>query len=697
MQNSSRFRWLHLWVIPILIFLLAFLPRAIYPVSRSLLWYERAIEFTDALLARDWAGTWRRYHPGVTVMWLSGIGLKVFAWQRGLSSDQLLGVEPTHPGTVNNAVTAGVLPLAIAVALGIVLSYLLLRRLTDPKIAFAGGCLLALDPFHIMHSKVLHLDSLLAMLMFVSALSFLSYLRRRRWADLILSGASAGLAFLTKSPSLFLVPYVMLAVGVHRLMSPRSRSGPAARRGEWPQWLLGTVRVLLAWGGVVVLVFVAIWPAMWVEPLSVLDRMVRAAVEHVEEPHPRPNFFNGRILLEDPGLTFYLATIAWKTTLVTLPMACAALPLTLLRLRRREGYSVVWSLAAYAAFFTLQMGLGSKKGLRYLLPAFPALDVLAAVGLVQSAELLSHLRWWRGRGWLSTALVVLALVAQASIVLPHHPYYGTHYNRLLGGIGVAQRVLPLQDQCEGLDLAGQYLNTLPHAQRARAVVQKSCASLFGRNFVGHASYVEEPWTDYRIYFINQVMRRFNYDEWGEAWEADQESEPLWTKELNGVVYVWIYGDPPGELAVAGPEFDMGFRLGEHIMLKRVRLSSDVLHPGDSLVVVLFWESDGKVRGDYVVFSHLLSPSGGLAAQHDGRPIRGVRPAPSWRAGEVIEDGHLLQLGDDLAPGEYELSVGMYDPETMQRVPAYDASGERLPEDRVIVGMVRVQVPDTPAR
>ena len=40
---------------------------------------------------------------------------------------------------------------------------------------------------------------------------------------------------------------------------------------------------------------------------------------------------------------------------------------------------------------------------------------------------------------------------------------------------------------------------------------------------------------------------------------------------------------------------------------------------------------------------------------------------------------------------------MYDPETMERVPAYDASGERLPEDRVIVGMVRVQVPDTPAR
>lgn len=53
---------------PILIFLLAFVPRAIYPVSRPMQWYTRAVRFGDAVLAQNWAGTYERYHRGVSMM-----------------------------------------------------------------------------------------------------------------------------------------------------------------------------------------------------------------------------------------------------------------------------------------------------------------------------------------------------------------------------------------------------------------------------------------------------------------------------------------------------------------------------------------------------------------------------------------------------------------------------------------------------
>ncbi len=62
-------------------------------VSRPLQWHERAVCFSDALLARDWIGTYQSDHPGVTTMWLSGIGLKQFAWRHGLTPEQLLGGE----------------------------------------------------------------------------------------------------------------------------------------------------------------------------------------------------------------------------------------------------------------------------------------------------------------------------------------------------------------------------------------------------------------------------------------------------------------------------------------------------------------------------------------------------------------------------------------------------------------------------
>lgn len=683
-------RWSQRWVIPFLIFVVAFVPRAIYPVSRSDLWYTRAIEFTDAVLAGDWARTYLSYHPGVVTMWVAGFGLKLFAWSGGLSSAQLLGDEPTKPGTIADGYAAGVLPLALVIALCIAAFYPLLSRIVGRKVAFVATFLLALDPFHVMHSKVLHLDGLLSSFMFMSVLLLFSYVQRGKWRDLALAGVFAGLALLCKSPSVFLVPYAALVVGIDALARLGRAEGASITWRAWVGQACDAVRVLAVWGVAAAVVFALLWPAVWDDPQNALGSIYRMVNRHVKMLHFNPLYFNGEITFEDPGLPYYLATIAWKTTVVTLPLACATVVLALVQRRRGETGRLVWLLVAYVVFFAIQMGLAARKELRYILPVFPVLDLLAALGLVWIVEWVARTRLGQRWRWLPTAAIAAALVLQGGVSLSRHPYYGTHFNALLGGAGVARRILPLQDQCEGLDLAAEYLNTLPRSQRARAVVQANCANFFDRVFIGYTSIVEEPWTDYRVYFVNHVMRCLQVEEWGEAWETDRQDEPLWTKDFDGVTYVWVYGDAPGELAVGGPERAVNYRLGEHIVLKRVRLTSDVLHPGDALVVVLIWESDGEVQGNYVVFSHLLSPGGELAAQHDGPPIQGVRPTPSWRAGEVIEDGHLVQLGDDVNPGKYELAVGMYDAETMQRVPVYDASGGRLPDDRIVVGTVRVE-------
>ena len=205
------------WAIFSLVFLIAFLPRAVYPVSWAMQWFIRAVRFGDAVLARDWEGTYQRYHPGVTTMWLSGIGLKLFGWHRGLSSDELIGIAPTKPGTLNDAVTAGVLPLALVISLCIAASYGLIACVFGGKVGLVGSCLIALDPFHITYSKVLHIDALLATFMLMSVLFLLAYLHHGARRNLVLSGVFAGLSWLSKSPGLFLVPYAALAVGSYRL------------------------------------------------------------------------------------------------------------------------------------------------------------------------------------------------------------------------------------------------------------------------------------------------------------------------------------------------------------------------------------------------------------------------------------------------------------------------------------------------
>jgi len=674
MKHMWDSRWLQRWAMPILVFVLALLPRAIYPVSRPMQWYSRAIRFGDAVLARDWAETYQRYHPGVTTMWLSGIGLKLLGWQRGLSSGQLLGLAPAQPGTLTDGVTAGVIPLAFVIALCIALTYPLLSRIVGRKTALTGSCLLALDPFYITYSKVLHVDALLATFMLVGALFLLSYLQRGRWVDLILSGVFAGLAFLTKSPGLFLIPYAGLAMGTYALVRFESDSGAGAGTPGWARRIWTLVGLLAIWAGIAAATFVVLWPAMWVEPMDALRQVGGRILFHVETAHRNPVFFNGQTTLDDPGLLFCLATIAWKTTLVTLPACCLALVFALFRFRRSKPSRVAGMLIAYAFFFTLQMGLSARKELPYLLPAFPALDVAAAVGLVQGAEALSRLRWCRNRGWISTALVALAVALQAVVVLPRHPYYGTHHNALLGGSRVAQRILPLQDQGEGLDLAGRYLNTLPRAQRASAGLHQRSVAIFRRNFVGLTSIVNDPPANYRVYYVNQVMRHLGGEVWDDTWQVDRQSTPLWSIAFDGVTYVWVYGAPPEEPAPGGPEYEVDYWLGEHVQLNQVRLSGATLAPGDALTVVLNWVSDGEIERSYNVFCHLLSASGELVGQRDGVPLYGIRPTPSWRAGEIIEDSYEILLDGNMAPGEYELWAGMYDLETMERLDVYDARG-----------------------
>lgn len=276
------------------------------------------------------------------------------------------------------------------------------------------------------------------------------------------------------------------------------------------------------------------------------------------------------------------------------------------------------------------------------------------------------------------------------------PTNGTLHNRLLGGSQVAQHVLPLQDQGEGLDLAGRYLNMLPRAQRASAGLYRRNASIFRRNFVGLTSVVNDPRANYRVYYINQVMRHLGDDQWEKTWQIDRQNEPLCTVAFDGVTYVWVYGAPPSEPAADGPEYEVNYRLGEHIELKSVRINAETLALGDELTVVPIWRSDGEVKRSYKVFCHILSRDGKLAAQRDGFPLNGVRQTPSWRLGELIEDSYQIRLEEDTPPGDYQLSLGMYDPETMDRLPAYDATGKPVPHDRIVIGDLRIEALDAKA-
>ena len=98
---------------------------------------------------------------------------------------------------------------------------------------------------------------------------------------------------------------------------------------------------------------------------------------------------------------------------------------------------------------------------------------------------------------------------------------------------------------------------------------------------------------------------------------------------------------------------------------------------------------GPISTDYKVFVHLLTADGRLLAQDDSEPVAWTYPTSRWRAGEYIMDEHWLILPPDAPRGVVWLSVGLYDPASGERLPAYDEGGTRLPEDRAVLRSIRV--------
>jgi hypothetical protein len=448
-------------------------------------------------------------------------------------------------------------------------------------------------------------------------------------------------------------------------------------------------RVLLAgliWLVALGLVYVLLFPGMWVDPIGTLRSVYSKAALRVSWAHPNPVYFLGQSSVGDPGPAYYPLTLAHKLTGVVSIFALVALAgAALVRdLPRRQRFVVALTLA-FACFFTLQMTLGAKKQVRYLLPAFPAVDILAGVGAVWWARWMGRLQDRRGklkvRG-ISTALIALALIVQAALVLPRHPYYDTYFNELAGGARAGVAAISTQWQGEGLDLAARELNELPDAERLTVGSHK--AVMLRQYFVGQTVDVdaEADWyalgisnilaggEDPENRLVDRYLRR-------EAWD---------TIRFDGIPYVLVYP------AAAGPQNPVAFTFEEGIQLIGYDIPSSPLHPGETLRLQLYWRAFEPLAEDYNVFVHLLTGPGAgqLVAQQDNPPQRGQKPTSSWKPGQEIPDPYDLPIPADALPGEYTLAVGLYGWPDLARLPVRDNEGLQLPDQRILLTKVRVE-------
>ncbi len=134
---------------------------------------------------------------------------------------------------------------------------------------------------------------------------------------------------------------------------------------------------------------------------------------------------------------------------------------------------------------------------------------------------------------------------------------------------------------------------------------------------------------------------------------------------------WV-NSPPGTAQIA--QHQITYNLGEQIQLLGYDLNTATLRPGDRLELVVYWYGREPIDYGYATFVH-VSTGGPPVAQADKQNPAG-RPTLEWTPDGYIRDEYTIDLPADLAPGEYQLMVGLYTCET--RPPGECGNGDRLP-------------------
>jgi hypothetical protein len=517
------------------------------------LWLTRSTNFLLGLKDRNFAQTYQKEHPGVTVMWAGAFG---YLWkypqllqerEGKLTRQYLFHILETNNHTPLEMLTGGRLFVVLGIVLTLVVSYPAAARLVGVWPALTGYFLLAIDSFSTALSRLLHVDGLLSAFMLLSLLTFMAYLYRgRRLLDLLLSGLAAGLAWLTKSPAFFLIPFFGLLALFELIRSLTKNRGLKWR----PIWNI--VWPLAAWFTIASAVFCFLWPAMWVSPVESLKGIFSGAVHYAGEGHDVPVFFNGQIYSSGRinSWFFYPLTFFWRTTPTVLIGLASAFGFGLLRwdtettAKRRW---VVLILSLFLLLYTVFMSLGTKKFDRYLLPIYAPACLIAGVGLLYIGEIvwrqanrLLKSRLWSG---ISLAIIVLFLAGASALpILRTFPYYLSYYNPLLGGAKKAVDVMMI-GWGEGLDQAARYINALPEAGDTTVISWYNEGS-FSFIYTGRRSlelfspdYESLPDADYVVLYIHQWQRDLPSKEYLANYANE---EPLYTIVLNGIPYAKIY-------------------------------------------------------------------------------------------------------------------------------------------------------------
>lgn len=423
-------------------------------------WKARIYDFGSGVFNLDFDKTLQKYHPGVTLMWIGTVAIKFEGLYCSVIPCPDEAVDPVGAVFALNFFQQFFIVLAIGLTLAF--AFYPLRKLFGKRYAFITMFLLSFEPFFYALTRVIHLETLMTSFMLASFVWLFYTLeiakeeqRSIRVSGLVASAVLAGLAILTKSTAIFMLPFSLLAIVIYQ-------------HGN----LKRLIKTSAIWLAPVILTYFILWPSMWVHPLNTLDYVFIRGIKETGLEGEHGQIFLGKYT-ENPGPLYYFVVILFKFSplLVT---GIVFFALLVKRILPQFGADKAKRFIVLGIIFTLgyliEIIIPTKKLDRYILPALASISLLAGFFFTWAINKFScHLKNGSEAGTrFEKGTKLVAITAFAGIVayqsLTLTPDYFSYYNPMFGGL--AKGIYTLEPKwIIGQHQVAQYFAELMKANR----------------------------------------------------------------------------------------------------------------------------------------------------------------------------------------------------------------------------------------
>ncbi len=475
-------------------------------------WITRGGNFYYALGQREFQNTVYEYHPGVTTMWFEALGvLAYFPEYRGLGQGYFDVDKDTfdpfllkHGKSPLHLLYLGRLFQVMVITLLMLSIFYLLSHLIGKEKAFLVTAFAASTPFFLGHSRLLSHEALVAASVLASIFGLMAYLEyERKWYYLAFSAAAAAAAQLTKSSAMAMFPVIGLMLAVSVFENSKERGFKSA--------LVDNLKIFGIWFATLILVYVILWPGMWVAPGKMLYEVYGNAFSYAFQgarlevtQELDPSKF-GIDTVGGTGLTF-VKNILESGTIITWLGVLLAIASLFLRgknapspIEKKIFIYLFTAAVMFILLFSIAQGLNYRH---YIMTSHVSISAIAALGwaiwlewLGMKLETENKLKVRPGLGRSiqmgGAALLIALQLAEC------HGFLSVLLHLLQSSVcGNDHRQTPASNYGEGIEQAAEYLAQKPNAELLTAFAYRGRGpfSYFfpGKTIILNPLFIEEP-------------------------------------------------------------------------------------------------------------------------------------------------------------------------------------------------------------